>query len=134
MHRRNAAEQAIRTFKAHFIRFKNIPFEKRKDICHTRVVCEYRPDKDDPNRKRITISGGHILVTFGVSTPTGSLELVNLMINSVLSRPNARFAAFDIKNFYLDTPMENPEYVRVKLEDITQEFIEEYHLLENECH
>ena len=30
--------------------------------------------------------------------------------------------------------MENPEYVRVKLEDIPQEFIEEYHLLETERH
>ena len=28
--------------------------------------------------------------------------------------------------------MEKPEYVRVKLEDSPQEFIEEYHLLENE--
>ena len=46
-----------------------------------------------------------------------------MMINSVLSRPNAQFSDFDIKNFYLETPMENPEYVRVKLEDIPQEFI-----------
>ena len=83
---------------------------------------------------RITIVGGHILVTFDVSTPTSSLELVKLMINSVLSRQNARFSAFDIKNFYLDNPMENTEYVRVKLEDIPQEFIEEYHLLDNERH
>ena len=30
--------------------------------------------------------------------------------------------------------MEKPEYARVKLEDITQEFIEEYHMLENERH
>ena len=30
--------------------------------------------------------------------------------------------------------MEKSEYVRVKLEDIPQEFIEEYHLLENERH
>ena len=116
------------------IRFNDIPFEKRKDICHTIVVCEYLPDKDYPNRMRITIAGGHILVTFYVSTPTGSLELVKLMINSVLSQQNARFAAFDIKNFYLDTPMENPEYVRVELEGIPQEFIKEYHLLENESH
>ena len=95
------------------------------------MVCEYRPDKDEPNRMRITIAGGHILVTFDVSTPTGSLELVKLMINSVLSRQDARFAAFDIKKFYLDTPMENPEYIRVKLEDIPKELIEEYHLLYN---
>ena len=51
---------------------------------------------------------------FDVSTLTGSLELVDLMINSVLSQQNARFDAFDIKKFYLDTPMEKPEYVRVK--------------------
>ena len=92
------------TFKV--VHFKDLPFEKRKDICHTRVVCEYRPDKDDPNRTRIIIAGGHILVPVDVSTPTGSLELGKLMINSVLSRQNARFAAFDIKNFYLNTPME----------------------------
>ena len=118
------------TFKV--ILFNGIPFYKQKDICHTRVVCEYHPDKDDPNRTRITIAGGHILVHFYVSTPTGSLKLVNLMINSVLSRPNAQFSAFLIKNFYLDTHMESPEYVRVKLEDIPQELTDKYNLLEKE--
>ena len=58
------------------IHFNNSPFDKRKDILHTRVVCEYRTGKDDPNRMRITIVGEHILVTFDVSTTTGSLELV----------------------------------------------------------
>ena len=33
------------TFKV--VRFNDIPFEKQKDISHTRVVCEYRTDKDD---------------------------------------------------------------------------------------
>ena len=55
------------------IRFNDIPFEKQKYICHTRVVCEYRHDKDDLNRTCITIAGSHILVPFDVSTPTGSL-------------------------------------------------------------
>ena len=98
--------KATGTFKV--ICFNDIPFDKQKDIWHTRVVCEYRHNKDDPNRTRITIAGGHILVPFDVSTPTGSLELVRLMINILLSRQNTRFAAFDIKIFYLDTPMENP--------------------------
>ena len=69
------------------------------------MECEYRPDKEDPNRTRITIAGGHILVPFDISTPTVSLELVKLIINSLLSRQNAQLAAFDIKTFYLDTPM-----------------------------
>ena len=72
------------TFKV--IRFNDIPFEKQKDICHTRVVCEYRPDKDYPKRTRIKIAGGHILVPFDVSNPNGSPEFVKLVINSVLSR------------------------------------------------
>ena len=48
---------------------------------------------------------------YDVSTPTGSLELAKHMINSVLLHKNSRFAAFDVKRFYLDTPMEEPEYV-----------------------
>ena len=120
------------TFKV--IHFNNIPCDKQKDICHTIVVCEYRPDKDKPNKIRITIAGGHILDPFDVSTSTGYLELVKLMINSILSWLNTLFTAFDNKNFYLDTPMENPEYVRINLEYIPQEFIKEYHLLENKCH
>ena len=100
------------TFKV--IRFNNIPFYKQKDIWHTTVVCEYRPDNNEPNRTHITIAGGHILLPFDVSIPTGSLELVQLMVNIILSQHNAQFAAFDIKNFYLDTPTENPKYVMVK--------------------
>ena len=105
--------------------YDDIPRDKLSDICHTRVVCEYRLDKDDPNRTRITLAGGHICVPYYVYTPTVSLELVKMMINSVLSRRNAKSAAFDVKNFYLDTTMGNPEYFRVQLKDIPQEFIDE---------
>ena len=37
---------------------------------------------------------------------------------------------FDIKNFYFDTPMDEPEYVRIKFKDIPQEFADEYNLKE----
>ena len=111
------------------IRYEDIPKDRRKDICHTMVVCEVRPQKADPNRTRITLAGGHIQYPGDVGTPTGSLDLVKLMINSVLSRRNARFACFDAKNFYLQTPMARSEYVRIKLSDIPQEVIDEYNLL-----
>ena len=39
------------------INYNDIPENKRSDICRTRVVCEYRVDKDDPNRTRITLEG-----------------------------------------------------------------------------
>jgi hypothetical protein len=34
----------------------------------------------------------------------------------------------DLKNFYLNTPLDRPEYVRIKLADIPQEFIDKYKL------
>ncbi len=50
------------------------------------------------------------------------------LLNSVLSRKGAHFSTIDLKNFYLDTPMPDPEYVRIKISDIPDEFIEEYKL------
>jgi hypothetical protein len=92
------------------------------------VVCEVRPDKDDPNRTRITIGGNCICFPGDVGTNTASLELVKLLLNSVLYWKGARFSSIDLKNFYLNTPMPDPEYVRIKISDIPAEFIEEYNL------
>ena len=110
------------------INYDDIPTHKRKEICHTLVVCEVRPEKDDPDRTRITIGGSRICYPGDVGTNTASLELVKLLLNSVLSRKGARFSTIDLKNFYLDTPMPDPEYVRIKMTDIPDEFIQEYNL------
>ena len=59
------------------IRYENIPEKKRTDICHTRIVCEVRPDKDDPNRTSITVNGGDIYYDGDVATPTVPLNLSN---------------------------------------------------------
>jgi hypothetical protein len=34
----------------------------------------------------------------------------------------------DIKDFYLNTPMKRPEYMRIKIADIPDEIIEQYKL------
>jgi hypothetical protein len=98
------------------------------EICHTMVVYEVRPEKDDPNRTRITIGGSHICYPGDVGTNMAFLELFKLLLNSVLSCKGARFSTIDLKNFYLDTPMPDPEYVCIKITDILAEFIEEYKL------
>ena len=92
------------------------------------VVCEVCPEKDDHDHTRITIGGSRICYPRDVGTNTASLELFKLLLNSVLSRKGARFSTIDLKNFYLDTPMPDPEYVRIKISDIPDEFIEEYKL------
>ena len=78
------------------------------------VVCEVKPHKEDPNCTRITVAGSQICYPEDVVTATGSLDLVKIIINIVLLRRNARFVSFDFKNFYLQTPMDRSEYVRIK--------------------
>ena len=84
------------------------------------VVCEVKPHREDFNQTRITVTGTQICYPGFVGTPTGSLDLFKLIINSVLLRRNARFVCFDLKNIYLQTLMEKSKYVRIKLSDIPQ--------------
>ena len=90
------------------------------------VLCEVRLQKYYPNQIRITVADSRISYPGDKDTPTGSLNFVNLMIDSVLSRLNACCVWFDFKKQILQTPMDQPEYVRIKLSDISQKFIEEY--------
>ena len=112
------------------IRYDNTLLDKLGDIYHSHVACEVRPEKDDRNRTHIIVVGGNMFYPGEVTTPTGSLKLIKLMFNSVLSQPGAHFAWFEIKNFNLNTPLEDPEYMRIKLTDIPEEFIDEYGLTE----
>jgi hypothetical protein len=93
-------------------------------------VCEVRPQKADPNHTRITIGGNRICYPGDTGTKTGSIEMVKLLLNSTISMADAHFACFDISNFYLGTSLDRPEYVRIKIADIPQEFIDEYNLTE----
>jgi hypothetical protein len=47
------------------------------------------------------------------------------IVNSVISTPNAKCFMIDIKDFYLNTPMKRPEYMRIKIADIPDEIIEQ---------
>ena len=64
-----------------------------------------------------------------MGTPTESHELIKLILNSVLSRPVAKFACFNVKHFYLASPMDRSEYARINTKEIPKELIKEYNLL-----
>jgi hypothetical protein len=51
-----------------------------------------------------------------------------VLLNSVISTKGARFMTIDIKDFYLNTPMVRPEYMRLKLSDIPDHIITLYKL------
>jgi hypothetical protein len=64
-----------------------------------------------------------------VSTKTANLATAKILLNSVLSRPGAKYMTGDLKDFYLKTPMEHYEYVRLPIEVIPPISIIEHNLL-----
>ena len=82
-----------------------------------------------PNLTRITVGGNRTCYPGDAGTPTGLLELVKLVINSVLSHRNAHFVLFGVYNFYLTTPMDCSEFVWIRIEDIPKEFLAEYNIM-----
>jgi hypothetical protein len=81
-------------------------------------VCEIWEGKDDKNCTRITVRENLSFYPSNAGTNTASLELIKLMLNSVISCKGAQFACVDIKNIYLDIPMVDLKYVRIKIADI----------------
>jgi hypothetical protein len=46
-----------------------------------------------------------------------------ILLNSVISTPGTKFMSLDISNFYLMTPMEDYEYIRMDLRDFPDDVI-----------
>ena len=54
--------------------------------------------------------------------------VAKLLFNSDVLMKGAKFMTVDISNFYLNTPLTRPEYIRLKLTDIPDKIITEYKL------
>ena len=65
---------------------------------------------------------------FDCGTPTTELLTIKFLVNSVISTPGGKFMTINISNFYLNTPMDRYEYMRMKLNMFLDDFIEEYNL------
>ena len=96
---------------------------------YLRVVSAMRPEKINPRRVRWTVGGDKVEYPHDVSTKTADLTTAKLLINSVLSTQDGRFMCIDIKDFYLGTPMERYEYMRIPLYMLPDAIIEQYNLL-----
>eukprot|EP00804_Cyclotella_cryptica_P012520 CCRYP_017704-RB/>CCRYP_017704-RB protein AED:0.24 eAED:0.24 QI:0/0/0/1/0.5/0.33/3/0/909 len=111
-----------------FIQQSHVPQDRWKDVTYGRIVANFRPEKEDPYRIRLTVGGNRINYPGDCGTPTADMITVKILLNSVISTLNARFMTIDIKDFYLNTPMARPEYMRLKLADIPAAIIDLYKL------
>ena len=110
-----------------FISFADVP--ESEAVTYGRIVCMFRPQKEEPNRTRLTVGGNLLVALYDVSTPTADLTTAKLLFNSVISTPGARFVTLDLKNFYLKTPLPQPRYMRMPLDLLPDEIVQKYNLL-----
>ena len=54
------------------------------------------------------------------------LLIVKVLLDSVVSTPGAKFVTIDISNFYLNTPLDRYEYMKMKLSNFPDNIIELY--------
>ena len=88
-----------------------------------------RPEKiDQPNRTRLVAGGDRVHYPGDAGTSTADLLTIKLLLNSIISTPNARFMTMVIKDFYLNTPMARYEYMRLRLSDMPADVIAHYKL------
>ena len=104
---------------------------KGKKPTYEQVVVDFIPQKEDPNRVRITAGGNLIKYAGELTTRTADLTTAKMLWNSVISTDEAKLMVLDIGEFYLETPMEEYEYMLMPLHLFPQHTIDQYKLQGN---
>jgi hypothetical protein len=68
--------------------------------------CDFKPNKEEKERTRLTAGGDRINYPRDTGTPTTDMTLFKMIMNSVISTKGARCMMIDLKDFYLNMPME----------------------------
>jgi hypothetical protein len=109
-----------------FIELKNIPNDRK--ITYGKIVCDYKPHKQENERVRLTVGGDRLDYSGDVATSTADITAFIILINSTLSTEDAVMMMMDIKNYYLGTPLPQFEYMRMLLSRFPEEIIQKYNL------
>ena len=88
-------------------------------------VCNKQPEKSEVNRTRFTTGGDKINYPGAVATRTAEMLVAKILFNSVISTKDAKFMKIDISNFYLNSPLPRPEFLKIKIRNIPEEIITE---------
>lgn len=107
-----------------------IPHDRRGDVTYYNPQTKEKLDDtgDKVYRIRGTAGGDKVNYPFDVSARTADLDAVKILIHSVVSDSEAKLASADISDFYLNTPMDRPEFVRIPLKFIPQATIDKHKL------
>jgi hypothetical protein len=102
---------------------------KGKNVTYGRFVVDIRPNKSEIHRVRLTVDDNLIQYQGDVSTHSADLTTSKCLWNSTISTDGDKYMCLDVKNFYLGTPMDTFEYMRIPIKLTPHEIILQYNLL-----
>jgi hypothetical protein len=109
-----------------FTTLRNIP--NNRNITYGKIVCDYKPHKQEKERVRLTVGGDRLDYSGDVATSTADITTFKILINSTLSTKDAAMMMMNIKNYYLGTPLPRLEYMKMLLSRFPDEIIQKYNL------
>jgi hypothetical protein len=105
---------------------KSIP--KNRKITYGKLVCDFKPNKNEKHRVRLTVGGDRLDYSGDTATSTAGITTFKILINSTLSTADAKMMMMDIKNYYVGTPLPIYEYMRLPISILPLDIIEKYDL------
>ena len=111
-----------------FIHKEEVP--DGRDVTYATFVLDYRPLKSEPHRVRITVGGDKLSYTADAGSPAANMLETKVLVNSTISdaHKGAKFMSADLKDFFLATPMEGDEYMKVPYKHFPQDIRLKYKL------
>ena len=111
-----------------FILLKDVP--AGRDITYASFICDKRPLKPEPFRVRVVVGGDRLTYGEDAGSPATDLLETKLLINSTISDADkgAKFLSSDLKDYFLGSPMQQPEYMKVHISKFSTDIIEQYNL------
>jgi hypothetical protein len=111
-----------------FISQRNVPSDRA--VTYANFICDYRPLKSEKFRVRLVVGGDKLPYENDAGSPAASLLETKLLLNSVISdaHKGAKFMGCDLKDFFLATPMEKAEYMKIQWKYIPLDIREQYGL------
>ena len=109
-----------------FIKKHQVPNDRK--VTYANPVCDYRPLKEDKYRVRLTVGGDRLPYPEDSGSPAATLLEAKILFNSVISTPGSRFIVADIKDYFLQSPMDRFEYIKIPFKWIPEEIRQQYNL------
>jgi hypothetical protein len=89
-------------------------------------VVDVRSTKEEVHRVQLTVGDNLIKYDGDVSTWSAGLTISKCLWKSVILTTGAKYMCLDVNMFYLGTPMEHFEYLRIPIKLIPFEIITQY--------